>query len=117
MYANSRVGLTLKKAKGKPDAPRFVARPYRYLTEPKEIAKGRPHLILALHRTGHTPKEIREITGVAQATIDRYIADFTLGTKVANFDGYIGQELGTSELCKLLGTWHAKYGAPKVDAK
>jgi hypothetical protein len=94
-----------------------VARPYRYLTEPKEISKGRPHLILALHRAGRTPREIREITGVAQATIDRYIADFTLGTKVANFDPYIGQELGTADLCKLLGTWHAKYGALKADAK
>jgi hypothetical protein len=117
VYANSRVGLTLKKAKGKPDAPKFVARPYRYLTEPKEISKGRPHLILALHRSGRTPKEIREITGVAQATIDRYIADFTLGTKAANFDAYIGQELGTPDLCKLLGTWHAKYGTQKAEKK
>jgi hypothetical protein len=117
VYASSRVGLTLKKAKGKPDAERFVARPYRYLTEPKAIAKGRPHLILALHRTGHTPEEIREITGVARATIDRYLADFEVGARAANFDAYIGAELGTADLCKLLGTWHAKYGTPKLDAK
>jgi hypothetical protein len=110
VYASARVGLTLKKAKGKPDAPRFVARPYRFLTEPQAIAKGRPHLILALHRAGHAPKEIRELTGVAQATIDRYIADFTIGAQAANFDAYIGAELGTADLCKLLGTWQAKYG-------
>jgi hypothetical protein len=116
VYTSSRVGLSLKKARGKPDAPRFVARPYRFLTEPKQIAKGRPHLILALHRVGHAATEIREITGVARATIDRYIADFTLGARAANFDPYIGQELGTAELCQMLGTWHAKYGTPTGEA-
>jgi hypothetical protein len=117
VYASSRVGLTLKKARGKPDAARFVARPYRFLTEPRVIAKGRPHLILALHRTGHRPEEIRAITGVAPATIDRYIADFTLGTHVPDFDTYIGQELGTADLCKLLGTWHARHGTPAAEAR
>jgi hypothetical protein len=113
VYQSSRVGLSLKKAKGKADAPKFVARPYRFLTEPQTISKGRPHLILALYRAGRTPKEINEITGVAVKTIDRYIADFALGLPVEDFEGYIGKDLGTSDLCKLLGTWHAKYGAPK----
>jgi hypothetical protein len=117
VYATSRVGLTLKKAKGKPDAPKFVLRPYRFLTEPKEISKGRPHLILALHRAGQKPKEIREITGVAQGTIDRYIADFELGTVLDKFDSYIGAELSTADLCKMIGTWHAKYGTPKTEKK
>ncbi|MCI0699920.1 MAG: hypothetical protein L0241_02420 [Planctomycetia bacterium] len=110
IYQCSRVGLSLKKAKGKPDAPKFVGRPYRFLTEAQSISKGRPHLILALHRAGHNTESIHQITGVAKKTIDRYLADFALGQKVANFDGYIGQDLGTAELCKLLGTWTAKYG-------
>jgi hypothetical protein len=112
VYQSSRVGLSLKKAKGKPDAPRFVARPYRFLTEPRAISKGRPHLILALHRQGYTPEAIRDLTGVPRKTIDRYIADFTAGTAAANFDAYIGKDLSTADLCKLLGTWAAKYGAP-----
>ncbi|MBY0460250.1 MAG: hypothetical protein K2V38_23285 [Gemmataceae bacterium] len=110
VYACSRVGLSLKKAKGKPDAPKFVGRPYRYLTEPQEISKGRPHLILALHRTGHDAAAIQALTGVARKTIERYIADFKLGEAVADFEGYIGQEMGTPDLCKLLGTWHSRYG-------
>lgn len=55
---------------------------------------------------------IHTTTGVAKKTIERYVADFKLGEAEENFDGYIGQDLGTSELCKLLGTWHAKHGTP-----
>jgi hypothetical protein len=105
VYACSRVGLSLKKAKGKPDAPKFVGRAYRYLTEPQTISKGRPHLILSLYRTGHTASAIHEITKVAPNTIARYIADFDLGTQSPNFDSFIGNDLSTPDLCKLLGTW------------
>ena len=110
VFASSRVGLSLKKAKGKPDAPKFVARPYRYLTEPKGISKGKPHLVLALHRAGRTPEEIRDVIDMPLKTINRYIADFDAGKAVESFDGYIGKDLGTADLCKMLGTWHAKYG-------
>jgi hypothetical protein len=117
VYQCSRVGLSLKKAKGKADAPRFVARPYRFLTEPVAISKGRPHLILALHRAGHTNEAISTVTGVPKKTIDRYIADFTAGHTVENFEGYIGKDLSTADLCKLLGTWHAKHGTPPAKPK
>lgn len=113
VYQTSRVGLSLKKAKGKVDAPRFVARPYRFLTEPAAISKGRPHLILALHRAGKTPEEIRAITDVPRKTIDRYIADFTAGQALEDFAGYIGKDLSTADLCKMLGTWHARHGTPR----
>lgn len=111
VYASSRVGLSLKKAKGKADAAKFVARPYRFLTEPAGISKGRPHLVLALHRAGLTPGAIRDITGVPKKTIDCYIADFARGEQAEAFDAYIGTDLGTADLCQLLGTWHAKYGS------
>src|SRR5207302_887016 len=63
VYQCSRVGLSLKKAQGKPDAPRFVARPYRFLTEPGFISKGKPHLVLALYRKGEKPEAITQLTG------------------------------------------------------
>lgn len=116
VYQCSRVGLSLKKAKGKADAPKFVARPYRFLTEPEAISKGRPHLILGLHRAGRTNEEISTITGVPKKTIERYVADFTAGKAVENFECYIGKDLNTADLCKMLGTWHVKYGNP-VGAK
>lgn len=113
VWSCSRVGLSLKKAKGKPDAPKFVARPYRFLTDPSGISKGKPHLVLSLHRAGRKPEEIRDIIDMPLKTILRYIADFDAGAKVESFDGYIGQDLGTADLCKMLGTWHAKYGGAK----
>ena len=36
---------------------------------------------------------------------------------VEGFDGYIGKDLGTADLCKMLGTWHAKYGAAAAGGK
>ncbi len=114
VYATSRVGLSLKKAKGKPDAPRFVGRPYRFLTEPGNISKGRTHLVLALHRAGRTTDAIHSIIGMPKKTIERYIADFSLGKPVENFESYIGKDLSTADLCKMLGTWHATFGALKA---
>jgi hypothetical protein len=110
VYSCSRVGLSLKKARGKPDAPRFVGRPYRFLTEPARISKGKPHLVLALHRAGRPAEAIRDLIGMPKKTIDRYIADFAAGARAEGFDGYIGKDLGTAELCRMLGTWQATYG-------
>ena len=111
VYQTSRVGLSLKKAKGKPDAPRFVGRPYRFHTEPALVSKGKVHLVLALHRAGKTPEEIRAATGVPKKTVDRYLADFAAGGSVEDFEAYVGKDLSTGELCKLLGTWAARHGA------
>jgi hypothetical protein len=113
VYRSSRVGLSLKKAHGKPDAPRFVARPYRFLTEPRGISKGKVHLVLALHRKGETAEGIAKLTGCPKKTVERYVKDFEAGKSVGEFTGYVGKELSTAELCKLLGTWAAKYGAAK----
>jgi hypothetical protein len=112
VYQTSRVGLSLKRAKGIPDAPRFVGKPYRFLTEPRAIAKGKVHLVLSLHRRGQTAEAIAATTGTPRRTADRYVADFAAGKSVTNFDPYIGKDLSTAELCKMLGTWAAKYGGP-----
>jgi hypothetical protein len=110
IYATSRVGLSLKRARGRPEMPRFLGRWYRFLTEPAEISKGKVHLVAALHRAGLSPEAIREVTGMPRKTIDRYLADFALGAHAENFDAYVGKDLSTGELCQLLGTWYAKFG-------
>ena len=66
--------------------------------------------MLALHRAGHTPEAIRDLTGVPKMAIARYVSDFARGERAETFDAYIGAALGTADLCKMLGTWHAKYG-------
>lgn len=110
VIATARVGLTLRRARGVEAAPRFVGRPYRYLTEPRRIGKGRPQTVLALHRAGRDAAAIRERTGVAVRVVDKYVADFAVGECEPGFGPYLGMELSTAGLCQLLGTWAAQFG-------
>src|ERR1700722_13444774 len=68
VYRSSRVGLSLKKTKGNLEATRFVACPYRFLTEPRSISKGKVHLVLTLHRLGEDVDAIHELTGCPKKT-------------------------------------------------
>ena len=111
VYRTARVGLSLKKAKDAADAPKFVLRPYRFLTEPRRISKGKVHLVLALHQAGESTESIHQTTGCPKKTIERYVADFAAGKAVTAFDGYIGKDLGTADLCKLHGTGSVTHGS------
>ncbi|MBX9583468.1 MAG: hypothetical protein K2X87_24470 [Gemmataceae bacterium] len=113
VVTTARVGLTLRRSRGRPDAPRFVMRPYRYLTEPRRVAKGRPQTVLALHVAGKDAAAIQAQTGVARRVTDKYVADFAVGECEPDFGPYIGKELSTAELCRLLGTWTAHFGAAR----
>jgi hypothetical protein len=109
VYSSSRVGLSLKIARGNPESCRFIARPYRFLTEPQAISKGKVNLILALHRLGQTLEAIRQITGSAEKTIKRFIEDYEVGKTAPGFEDYLEKDLRTADLCKLHGTWAVKY--------
>jgi hypothetical protein len=108
-YRTARVGLTLKKARGQPEQPRFVLRPYRYLTRPRETGKGKPHMVLALHLAGSDAETIHKLTGCPRRTVERYIADFEAGRRVTEFTSYFGNDLSTGDLCRLHGTWHVHH--------
>jgi hypothetical protein len=110
VYRSSRVGLSLKRARGIPEAERFVAQPYRFLTEPRAISKGKMHLVLTLHREGETLDAIHTATGCPKRTVERYIRDYVAGKVESGFDQYTGKDLNTCDLCKMLGIWAAKYG-------
>lgn len=111
----ARVGLSLKRSRGSPKAARYVMRPYRYLTEPRRIAKGNVQMVLALHQSGAEPLVIHQVTGVPKKTIDRYIADFETGKQEPGFAEYFGKDLGPVGLCRLIGTWAAHFGASGRD--
>jgi hypothetical protein len=109
VYRCGRVGLSLKRATPeRGDMPRFLMRPYRYLTEPRRIKKGKIYLILALHAQGKPMAEIQRVTGTPGGTVARYIKDFEAGSIEADFTPYFGIELGPAELSRLHGVWHAK---------
>jgi hypothetical protein len=109
IYRCGRVGLSLKRSKSV-EATSFILRPYRYLTEPRRIAKGKAYLILALHAQGMSADEIRELTGGTRASMTRYLADFASGGDETDFQRYFGQNLTPADLCRLHGTWHKHHG-------
>jgi hypothetical protein len=100
LYATPRIGLTLKKGHT-PVRHRLLARPYRFLSEPSSIKKGRPHLVTSLHQLGHSALAIAEITRCRPNVIASYITAFESGRgkPIESF----GTELSPSELCGLLG--------------
>jgi hypothetical protein len=109
VHATPRIGLTLKK--GNTEARRrFIARPYRFLSEPARIRKGKPHLITALHRQGWSPAAIAAVTATRPSVIQGYLAAFEAGRRrpIAELAG----DLSTAELCELLGACAAAEEAP-----
>jgi hypothetical protein len=106
LFRSGRVGLSLKKAKSSPEMPWYILRPYRYLTQPKKVSKGKAYLVLSLYAQGVSIEEINQITGSPKLTIQKYIADFELGRQEKDFSIYFSIELNPKELCKLHGTWH-----------
>jgi hypothetical protein len=73
MFATARVGLTLKRLASHPEMPGFLSRPYRFLTEPRLVRKGRRELVIALHRQGLDAAAIHALTGVPRRVIGRYL--------------------------------------------
>lgn len=79
LYPSMRVGLTLKRLSEYPTMPYYIGQPYRFLTEPRQIKKGRTQLILQLHRIGMSKDEIHACTGSPIQSIDRKIHAFEAG--------------------------------------
>src|ERR1700722_14268055 len=77
----ARVGLSLKRLHPSDIAVRYLLRRYRYLSEPRRIAKGKPHMVLALCSEGFLPAEIRKRTGCTRQAIERWIGAYQQGSK------------------------------------
>lgn len=108
IFRSARVGLSMKRGGRSGDLPRYILRPYRFLTQPRRVSKGKLHLVLALHAQGVSTERIVEITGCPRKTIQRYLDDFEAGRNGADFTPYFGIDLGPKELCRLHGLCHEK---------
>lgn len=100
VFESTRVGLTLKR--GASEArQRFVAMPYRFLSEPSRIKKGRLNLVVSLHRQGMSAGEISKLTGSTSAQVAKYAAQFEAGKGLD--PKTFNKDLGNDELCQLFG--------------
>jgi hypothetical protein len=103
VFACARVGLSLRRAWTGSTKPRYLTRPYRFLTEPRAIAKGKPHLVIALYRAGRKPDEVRALTGAPARSIAGYIEAYEAGRVEGRFEDYFGKEIGPKDVCRLHG--------------
>jgi hypothetical protein len=106
----ARVGLSMKRFRPSELPARFILKPYRYLSEPRRISKGKLHVVIAMHARGILPSEIRDRTGCPTGAIERWVTDYQEGITESDFTPYFGIELGPRELARLHGSWYAKYG-------
>lgn len=101
LFATARVGLSLKRNVDEV-AKRFVLKRYRFLSEPRRIAKGRIYLVLALHAQGLAEPEISQITGSPPRSVARWVEQFENG-RATDFSEFLGANLDSLALCRLHG--------------
>lgn len=92
-----RVGLTLKKIDQ--ERPKYLMRDYRYLNIPEQMSKGKPYIILALHRAGKSSQEISDITKTKAPVVKRYVELYE-GNKHAP-EYFLGKTLNTEAMCEI----------------
>ncbi len=114
LVRSARVGLLLKKGGSPTESTRFVMRPYRYLSEPRRTKKGKLHVVLALHVRGDSFDDIQRRTNCPRRAIERYVADFEIGRKEADFTPYLGIDLRPAQLAQLYGVWSAHFSEPEA---
>ena len=78
VYSCPRVGLSLKRGASAARV-RYLSAPYRFLTEPARIKKGRLNLVVGLHAQGVSAAEIAKLTGSASSQVSRYIEQYESG--------------------------------------
>jgi hypothetical protein len=103
VFTSARVGLSFKRVRPTPENVRFLLRPYRFLTEPRRIAKGKVLLVLALHRAGHPEADIKRLTGCPITAIRRHVMAFREGATTTDAAAFAGKDLGSRELGLLHG--------------
>jgi len=106
LVRSARVGLSLKRTGAGTVPSSYFLRPYRFLTEPRAVSKGKAHVVLAMALSGATVDEIHQRTGCPRKSIERYLNDLELGKQGNSFSEYAEKDLSTSDLCRMHGIWH-----------
>jgi hypothetical protein len=102
-----RFGLTLKRGELRERAA-FLARPYRFLSEPARIKKGRAHTVIGMFRQGVAAEEIALRTGSSRAQVLKILGEYEAG---AGLDprSFV-RDLSSDETCRLFGACDAFTG-------
>lgn len=112
IWATARVGLTLKRVLRAPTMLDYIVRPYRFLTHPPSIPKGREHVVLAMHQRGLAFDEIVRQSGSPRAAVLRWIGFYEEGRALPSTAPFEGRALAIADRCRLHGALRARMGAP-----
>jgi len=93
----NRVGLTLKKSDQ--ERPDYLMRDYRYLNIPEQMSKGKPYIILSLHRQGKSAQEICDLTRTKVPVIKRYVELYENNKHAPQH--FTGMTLNTDAMCEI----------------
>ena len=97
-----RVGLSLKRLAAFPEMPRYLAKPYSLLTDPKLTRKGRATFAIGLHQQGMDRDRIAALMGLTPSQVEAYLGWYEAGRGEA-VTAFAGRNLRVAEKCRLLG--------------
>lgn len=100
---SNRFGLTLKKKGEEMERSKYVCRLYRFLTQPKRMKKGKPHMIVSLYHLGKSEEEIIELLGTSKQIVKTYTNLYEKGKKHKNVKRFYGINLTAKQVCELFG--------------
>ena len=93
--SSPRVGLSFKLVN-----ELYTMRPYRYLSCPGKVKKGKHHLVLELYHQGHDIVTIAAITNSTAAKCNEWL-HYSTNVKTKEF--YCNRSLKVNEYCELYG--------------
>ena len=95
VHKSSRVGLALTKgAKQVEPMKTYIFKPYRFFTNPKEIFKGKVHMVLQMWQS--KPSHISSVLGPNVTTITKILQNMEKG-RTFRIDKFIGTKLENDE--------------------
>jgi hypothetical protein len=90
---SGRFGLVLRND----DQVPYVLRPYRYMSFPSEVRKGRQHLVLELHYKNVNSKKISDLTGCGVPQINKWTKKYDDIDSSIKPSSYYGKKLNAAE--------------------
>jgi hypothetical protein len=93
IITSGRFGLVLRND----NQVEYVLKPYRYMSFPSYVRKGRQHLVLELYYKGNNSKKISEITGCSASQINKWIKQYEAVTPSTKPSSYYAKKLTAAE--------------------
>jgi len=101
IVSSARIGLTLRNEAQVP----FVIKPYRFMSKPDMVRKGRQHLVLELHFRGKSAIEVAAITNCRVKQCQKWIDEYEIGiSKNLKPEDFYNKILKTAEFSEFYYT-------------